>query len=721
VDPRTWLVVPFANVTRDPDIAWLGDAAVNLLYLDLSRWTDIRVVDDGRVADAVRTLPAGERETIGLNTGLGLARRLGAGRLVMGDLVKSGARTTVLAKVYDVTSGRRLRTVREEFTSRETTLPAFERLAGKVLDAALPAGTTRDAVGTTSLDAFQEYAAGTRALRAWELDSARARFQRAIHHDSTFALAHYRLSITIGWSVGAGQAIVAPAEAAARFAAGLPARERGLIRGQEQFVHNRYPEACETFRALVAADSLDVEAWYQLGECGFHDEQWVPVTADSMQWRPRADKTAAYRAFLRTLTLDPEMHLAYEHLIDMLRSQAGSVRWCMDSECRVLAERRLEVHGDSIATVAVRRERQQPPLPADTANDRANLAAAAAIAQRWLAAAPNESEAHFQHSLVLTGQRRFTEAASEIAAARRLGLRAQPGGPPAMQQVLALLKADSLNRRTLPHAIAIGDSILRGRIPLQFFGANPSVQAYAESTAIASLAGTMGIPSRVPERIPIPSWWRPSQGLVPTGLYRAAVHLAAGMASADLDAALAVLGDTAVTAGLRNASLRQGGPLCLGVCRLPTALIADSAWRASPMARALAGDTPDARLALRTLDSSIAANEVWGPPALNTLLGLALMRLAVRDTTAAIDALLRADRGRWNTFGGFGYGWALIPTETWQWGRTWLLTGDLLAATGRGEEAALFYRRVADLWIHADPGIQRLRQRAYDALPGHMR
>src|SRR4051812_7281177 len=57
VDDRTWIVVPFNNVTRAADVEYLRDASVNLLYLDLSKWSDIRVVDDARVTDLLRQVP----------------------------------------------------------------------------------------------------------------------------------------------------------------------------------------------------------------------------------------------------------------------------------------------------------------------------------------------------------------------------------------------------------------------------------------------------------------------------------------------------------------------------------------------------------------------------------------------------------------------------------------------------------------------------------------
>src|SRR4051794_5891171 len=57
IDQHVWVVVPFANVTKAQDLDWLRDASVNLLSLDLGRWTDISVVDEKRVADLLRDVP----------------------------------------------------------------------------------------------------------------------------------------------------------------------------------------------------------------------------------------------------------------------------------------------------------------------------------------------------------------------------------------------------------------------------------------------------------------------------------------------------------------------------------------------------------------------------------------------------------------------------------------------------------------------------------------
>src|SRR4029453_6041963 len=114
-------VVPSENVARVAYIDWLKNASVNLLYLDMSKWRDIRVIDDERVADLIREGPETRGgEQISLQSGIAVAKRAGAGKLVMGDLLKVGTRTQLVGKVFDVRTGQRLRTVRQEAANSDS-------------------------------------------------------------------------------------------------------------------------------------------------------------------------------------------------------------------------------------------------------------------------------------------------------------------------------------------------------------------------------------------------------------------------------------------------------------------------------------------------------------------------------------------------------------------------------------------------------------------------
>jgi tetratricopeptide (TPR) repeat protein len=713
VDPRTWIVLPFANVTREPAVDWMREASVNLLYLDLSRWEDVRVIDDGRVADLVLTLPEAQRGTLALTSGLTLARRAGAGRLVMGDLLASGARTTVVAKVYDVTNGRRLRTVQQDIAVRDSMMPAYARLAAQVLDVASPAGggSTRDVVGTRSLDAYQAYMAGYQALKGWRLDEARRLFERAIELDSMFALAHFRLSNTIGWQSGAGDSLIAAhADAAARFATGLPVRERAMIRGQQQFAARRFADACDTYRTLLATDPGDVDAWYQLGECSFHGGSVVPAAPDTSAATSTRDLTTAYRAFMRTLELDPSQHLAYEHLIDMLRaSQTG---WCIGTRCRFRFTIQILLRGDSVVAL-VEPDRARRGLPRDSlAEPRRQelLRAAQAIAQRWLAAAPDQAEAHFQYALVLLGLRRYGEAVQEIAAARRLGHRQGPF----LVHLDALLLSDSLGTRRIPEAARLADSVLGGQVVLpRHVRMSDADYAMTRGFMGVAIAGTFGRVAQIPENLPVPAGPAP-----PPGIFRVVALLSAGVEPPNMAASVATI--AALPAPMAPGARRSISILCQRVCTTPP-FPTDSAFGASPFGALHAGDTARARVLTSAAESVLAYREsvngvgsLWG----TDVLEVAMARLGLGDTTAALTHLALLERLRTNeTLQMYG----LNIGTVWLMGRAWLLTGDLLTARGRAEDAQLYYRRVADLWAGGDPALLPMVQRARSRIPEFMR
>src|SRR5206468_7010271 len=101
-------------------------------------------------------------QALTLQSGIAVARHAGAGKLVMGDLLRVGSRTQVVAKVFDVRSGQRLRTVRREAAVADSIMPVFGLLARGVLNVEPPSGTSLGAIGTTRIDAYQAYLDGVR-------------------------------------------------------------------------------------------------------------------------------------------------------------------------------------------------------------------------------------------------------------------------------------------------------------------------------------------------------------------------------------------------------------------------------------------------------------------------------------------------------------------------------------------------------------------------------
>ena len=265
IDQHAWVVVPFADVTKSRDLDWLRDASVNLLSLDLGRWTDISVVDDKRVADLLRDVPlARTGQPLTLSDGLALARRAGAGNLVMGDFIRVGRTTRLVATVIDVRSGNKVRSVEQQTANDDSLLTAFTPLARGVLAVPPPPDARLGSLGTSRTDAYREYLLGVNALNRFDITEAERHLTTALALDRNFALAHFKLSLAMGWREGTRDldAERTHAAAAAQLGTALPPRERTLIGGRLAEASNDYPKACTLHEGLVARDSTDVEAVY---------------------------------------------------------------------------------------------------------------------------------------------------------------------------------------------------------------------------------------------------------------------------------------------------------------------------------------------------------------------------------------------------------------------------------------------------------------------------
>ncbi|HWO90026.1 MAG TPA: tetratricopeptide repeat protein, partial [Gemmatimonadales bacterium] len=349
---------------------------------------------------------------------------------------------------------------------------------------------------------------------------------------------------------------------------------------------------------------------------------------------------------------------------------------------------------------------------------RRNLEAAAQIGRRWLEAAPDEAEAHYQYGLVLMGLQRFSDAASEFAAARRLNLRPQPGAWALEWQIECLFQADSVSRRALPTATALLDSLARGLLEEPIMTRDTAELQWVRRAQRASHAALSGSPSRVPERIGAPPW-NPRAGN-PDGWFRAIAQLAAGSSPRNLDAVMARLQDQGLPPPFALA-WNVVGHLCAGGLCSPQGLSENAGWRASALALALAGQTDSARAVLRRLDSTQTENERFRGGSIEMGFRIAVSHLALGDTAGALAALSRVARLQ-----PFFYVIGLDPAyplghHAWVLGRVWLLHADLLRATGRTEDSHLYYRRVADLWSRADPEIRVFADRARAQLPDWMR
>ena len=713
LDDRTWIVVPFDNLARAQDVDWMRTAAVNLLYLDMSRWQDIRVIDDERVVDLLRETPeAGAAQPLSLNAGLAVAKRAGAGRLVMGDLLRLGSRTQVTAKVFNVRTGQRIRSVSEETTVQDSVMPLFGKLARRILNVAPPQGANVGALGTSSVSAYQEYLAGVQALNRFDLMEARARLEQAIALDTTFALAHYKLALTLGWQSPGEPVLRKHAEAAARMLVGLPARERALITGQLHQTTGNWTDACQVYAGMLRTDSLDVEALYGLGECLYHDQTVAPVRGDSTRMRFRADWQQSIRAFERVLQLDPQYHLAYQHIIDALTADRHTnATYCPDggaAGCRQFTGWLIR-SGDSVTATPVEiRNAEAQRLQAEeyvrTQSRRRNLAAAAEVAEAWVRAAPNEPRAHGALAYVLLQQGRVTRADEALRRA---------GHPGSLSENLRRV----FQRMEIAHKLGHGREAIRLYDSLRTVAeAIPGAAHIRVGNAVSGYGPPFG---RMAEFDSLMTANMASLNAPPLVLafQKSAIRAILGGQVPDSVVAMEqrLFEMTRANRGAAAATTTIG-PSLMYMLRMPRPQwpAVDTTLRDPKVRPAFAlmrRDTAALRRAAGALDSLLRVALTAGGGDLDQAVIAAEAYLALPDSAAALRAVRFAldsvaQQASYFPVQSQGFTSAAFAP------RLMLLRADLAAARGQRDEARVWYDRFIEIWSTAGPELRPVVERA---------
>jgi TolB-like protein len=724
LDDHKWIVLPFENLSGAPDAEWLRSASANMLYLDLSQWTDVRVVDDERVADMLRATPeTRDAKPVSLTAALGVARTAGAGKLVLGDVLKIGSRTRVTAKIFNVRDGARLRSVQQEAAAPDSILSTFDRLAREILNAPAP---RRDlgAVGTARLDAYQEYVAGVHALNEFNLVEAEPHFERALSLDSTFALAHYKLAVTmrlIGTQFSLYNAGV-QATSAQRLSTPLPARERALIAGLVALTRKEYSHACDAYQELLRTDSLDVEALFGLGECTDSDNNVEVVPGDSTRHQFHSSWNTSIRAFQRVLELDPKNHVAFKRVNDALlapwrdgclRSEPPSP--CASTPIHVDPTRGTAVYpgglfttwirfsGDTLLTVPVAIPRDTAALQhqmaeaATTRHRRRSLDLALRMADSWVEAGPNESEAHATRGHLLLRLGRLAQAGEEFiltkqvtgAAVASLLIDRFELAVKTEQGTEANRLLDSMSKSMDPQLrpLVAGLGPILGR-----FNAGDSLTTAMSSLEITRVAG------------------------------RANRIFAGVLFDSVPEAQRAYLDLISKSTTVTPRSAATLAPYLLGVRHPRTSwppMEYGHADRRVDMVVAVArGDTARVRADAGVLDSTMASaaraadlDSAWAIVAADGYLIVGDSAAALRSLEFMLDSTVTQTPIM--TFVPLGGG----SVTGWMLPRAMLLRADLAAALGKNAEARIWYGRFLQLWSNADPEFAPLMARvraAYD-------
>ncbi|MBA3258656.1 MAG: protein kinase [Gemmatimonadales bacterium] len=398
VNPRhSMLILPFDNLRDDRSAEWIREGSVSMLGLNLSQWNDLTVVDHERMHDLLAQHDLKPGQDVGLEMARRVARDAGVWTVVLGDFTQAGDSLHLVARVYDVASGARVEIARVDDRAAEDVRPLFDQLAAKLLDLSgapneVQIGLARST--TQSLAAYRAYLTGVEQLNRWDLAGAERELGRAVAIDSAFGLAYYKLALTRGWLVGtedpiADRAIVR----ATAYSANLPAHDRTVISAYRAFIGGEFADARGLYQQLLSRDPADADAWYGLGETWFHDTTGVN---QAPAW------TQALRAFRRTLTLDPDYALAYDHVQNMLASAAGARPYyalvAPDSFALATGADGLMLLDSTALSGAVRRARTE----------------ALSTARTWVASQPATLRAHGAMVEAYVASGNYTAALAEV-------------------------------------------------------------------------------------------------------------------------------------------------------------------------------------------------------------------------------------------------------------------------------------------------------------------
>jgi serine/threonine-protein kinase len=329
-------VLPF-SVQGSDEFDYLGEGMVDLLSTKLDISGGLRSADPR----AVLGLLAREGGSpLDPERGRDIARRLGAGFYVLGNVVEVGGQLRLDAALYDVDGG--LDAVAEG-TAEGPAANVFDlvdRVAVQILIARggeVRSGSVRIAAVTTdSLRALKEYLQGERALQAGRFSPAMEAFQRAVAIDSSFALAWYRLSIAAEW-LARTELMREAAERAFQHAARLSERERRFLEATVTARRGLGRDAERIYQTIVGSYPNDVEAWLQLGEVQFH--------YGLLEGRSISDSR---EAFERVLFYEPDHVSALNHVVRIAAVEGN--RTTLDS----LVRRFLRANPEGDRAVEVR-------------------------------------------------------------------------------------------------------------------------------------------------------------------------------------------------------------------------------------------------------------------------------------------------------------------------------------------------------------------------------
>lgn len=249
-------VFPFA-VTASAGLEWLHEGLPTLLSQNLLAPGETETVDPVQV---LRSTRHDDGAGIDVATAADAARRLGAGRFVVGAVQGVGGRVRINAGLYALRDSVHALARGEVEGDTTDLLGLVDRLTAQLLGGSADFGAASHelvrtaARTTTSLVALRAYLQGEEQLRNGNVSDAWESFGAAVEADSTFALAMYRKAFAhlVGFGNWRGEAVEWAARAE-RHSNRLSEYDRRALAAFSAHVNGDVAEAERAYQDLAAA------------------------------------------------------------------------------------------------------------------------------------------------------------------------------------------------------------------------------------------------------------------------------------------------------------------------------------------------------------------------------------------------------------------------------------------------------------------------------------
>ena len=271
VTEKSLAVMYFENIPDSEDKDHVGEMLSNLLITSLSQVKGLEVISRERLLDIQKDIVQNDTKSLSPALANRVAKRAGVTEMLIGSILQEKPRLAVTTRLIDVNSGKILSSQQVTNFESNNIFRLVDSLS-YLLRGDLRFNSTTPLevksvmeVTTKSTDAYRAYVQGLDLIFKYYFNEANAAFAKAVELDSSFAMAHYYLSLTQRMR-GEINASLKSLNEAVKLEDKVTERERLQILAVNYGFQNNPVKATEMFEQVINQYPHEIQAYPILGE-----------------------------------------------------------------------------------------------------------------------------------------------------------------------------------------------------------------------------------------------------------------------------------------------------------------------------------------------------------------------------------------------------------------------------------------------------------------------